>query len=36
MGGVYEVECGGEGWKDVGGVEECGGWGKVCGGKDGV
>ena len=20
----------------VGGVEECGGWGKVCGGKDGV
>ena len=22
------VECGGEGWKDVGGVEECGGWGK--------
>ena len=27
--------CGRE-WRGVGGVEECGGWGKVCGGRDGV
>ena len=27
--------CGRE-WRGVGGVEECGGWGKVCGERDGV